>query len=50
VVVDDGNLAEVRRGAREGLRDGGLEVLWERTLPGERGWWRGLGVFFVERR
>jgi hypothetical protein len=52
VLVDDWNISEVRQGARDGLRDGRLAVLWQRELPGDHtraGWWNGLGAFFVER-
>ena len=52
VLVDDWNIPDVRAGARLGLQDAALKILWERSLPGdhtENGWWNGLGVFFVER-
>ncbi|HET6150648.1 MAG TPA: class I SAM-dependent methyltransferase [Polyangia bacterium] len=51
VLVDDWNIPEVQAGAREGLADAGLQILWRRALPGDHsksGWWNGLGVFFVE--
>jgi hypothetical protein len=51
-LVDDWNIPEVREGARDAVRAGGLSVLWHRELPGDHtrdGWWNGLGVFFVER-
>jgi hypothetical protein len=52
VLVDDWNIPEVREGAREGLHDAGLSVVWERELPGDHtrsGWWNGLAVFAVAR-
>jgi hypothetical protein len=52
VLVDDWNDPVVQRGARAGMDQGGLRVLWHRELPGnhtEGTWWNGLGVFYVER-
>jgi hypothetical protein len=53
VLVDDWNDPEIRRATFDGLERAKLDMLWARHLPGnhdERGWWNGLGVFYVERR
>jgi hypothetical protein len=53
VIIDDWNDPVIRGASYVGLRDAGLEVLWERELAGdhsESGWWNSLGVFFVEKR
>ena len=53
VLVDDWNDHIIRVGARDGIRDAGLEILWEREFEGDRtdgGWWNGLGVFYLQRR
>jgi hypothetical protein len=43
----------IRRATFEGLRLARLRILWRRALPGDhgaRGFWNGLGVFYVEKR
>jgi len=53
LVVDDWNDPEIQRGTRDGLREAGLRVLWQRDLAGQNGrsdqWWNGLSVRFIER-
>ncbi len=52
LLVDDWNDKVIRAATREALRASQLGVLWERELDGdhsEKGWWNGLGVFYVER-
>jgi hypothetical protein len=52
ILVDDWNDPVIRRATRHGLRLACLRVLFRRALPGdhtERGWWNGLGVFYVEK-
>jgi hypothetical protein len=52
LLVDDWNGEVVRRATRDGIRDAGLKILWEREFEGDRsdgGWWNGLGVFYLER-
>jgi hypothetical protein len=52
LLVDDWNGESVRRATRDGIRDAGLKILWEREFEGDRtasGWWNGLGVFYVEQ-
>jgi hypothetical protein len=51
ILVDDWNVPKVRRGALDGLSASGLRILWRRDLQGDhsrRGWWNGLGAFYVE--
>lgn len=52
VLVDDWNDPVIRQATRDALSTARLEVLWQRDLPGdhsERGWWNGLGAFFLRR-
>jgi hypothetical protein len=52
VLVDDWNVPHIRRGTLDGLAAAGLRILWSRDLEGdhsERGWWNGVGAFYVER-
>lgn len=52
VVVDDWNDPVIRMATDDALSRAELRQLWRRELPGdhtERGWWNGLGAFFVER-
>jgi len=52
VLMDDWNDPVIRRATRAAFSQAQLRVLWERELAGdhsERGWWNGLGVFFVEK-
>jgi hypothetical protein len=53
VLVDDWKDPVVRAGALAGLGDAGLLPLWSRSLPAtvgdHEGFWKGLGVFYVER-
>lgn len=48
ILVDDWNMPGVRAGTHQGLAAAGLRILWQRDLASDRGWWQGLGVFFVE--
>jgi hypothetical protein len=51
ILVDDWNVPKVRRGALDGLEAAQIRVLWQRDLEGDhspRGWWNGLGAFYVE--
>ena len=50
VLVDDWNVPRVRRATFDGFRDGGVDILWQRELPGdhsEHTWWNGVGAFYV---
>jgi hypothetical protein len=52
VLVDDWNDPVIRMATDDAFSRAELRELWRRELPGdhsERGWWNGLGVFFVER-
>lgn len=51
VLVDDWNDPVIRAATDAGLARAALDVLWSRQLEGDhspRGWWNGLGVFYVE--
>lgn len=59
VLVDDWRDPEIQRATRDGLREAGLEILWEREFVGATAldgqsdrtdWWNGLAVFYVEKR
>lgn len=52
LLVDDWNDPVIRRATEEALDRARLRALWRRELEGDhsqRGWWNGLGAFFVER-
>lgn len=53
VIVDDWNDPTIRRATFDAIREARLQILWERSLRGdhtERGFWNGLGVFFIAKR
>lgn len=53
LLMDDWNDPIIRRATYAGIVDAGLDIVWERGLKGdhsERGWWNGLGVFYLEKR
>jgi hypothetical protein len=52
VLVDDWNDPVIRMATEDAFSRAELRELWRRELPGdhtERGWWNGLGVFYLER-
>lgn len=52
LLMDDWNDPEIRRATFNGIQGARLGVLWHRALAGdhsERGFWNGLGVFYLER-
>jgi hypothetical protein len=52
LLVDDFNDPIIRCATHEAIEAAGLRLIWCRDLPGthdERGWWNGLGVFFIAR-
>lgn len=53
VLVDDWNDPNIQRGTYEAFLNANLKVTWMRSLDGDhtqRGWWNGLGVFYVSKR
>lgn len=52
ILVDDWNDPIIRGATLAALKDAKLEVLWEHDLDGDhstKGWWNGLGAFYVKR-
>lgn len=52
IVVDDWNDPEIRRATFDAIHDARLSLLWHRQLEGThdgRGFWNGIGVFYVAR-
>jgi len=52
LLVDDWNDPVIRQATCHAAREADLRVLWRRDLPGdhsERGWWNGLGAFYLEK-
>jgi hypothetical protein len=52
VLVDDWNDPVIVRATADAWEPAGMRVLWSRALAGDhsnKGWWNGLGVFWVER-
>lgn len=50
VLVDDFADPSIRHGTFEAIYAANLQILWSRFLGGwNRGFWHGLGVFYVER-
>jgi hypothetical protein len=52
VVLDDWNDPVIRRATADGLAAAQLHCLWQGELAGDqtaRGFWNGLGLFFVEK-
>lgn len=52
ILVDDWNDPVIRMATDDAFSRAELRELWRRELPGdhsERGWWNGLGAFFVEQ-
>jgi hypothetical protein len=50
--MDDWNDPVIRRATYDGIQEAGLHILWQRSLPGdhsEKGFWNGLGVFYIEK-
>jgi len=52
LLVDDWNDPVIGRATREALDHARLRILWFRDLKGDhstRGWWNGVGVFYLEK-
>jgi hypothetical protein len=53
LVMDDWNDPIIQKATYAGIVDASLDIVWERHLKGdhsERGWWNGIGVFYLEKR
>jgi hypothetical protein len=53
-VVDDYDWIGVQSGTKEGIKECGFEILYERYLESgignnEDGWWNGLGIFILKK-
>ncbi len=49
LLMDDFRGPEIPDATYQGIQDAGLEILWERNLTREQGWWNGLGVFHLHK-
>ena len=47
LLMDDFNDPVIEKATYDGIKEAGLEILWERNLRRDDGWWNGLGVFFL---
>lgn len=52
--VDDYDWEEVKQGTADGIRDGGYEVIFEKSFQGNDhdndGWWNGFAVFLLKKK
>lgn len=52
--VDDYDWDEVKKGTADGIREGGYDILFEKTFKGNdhdnEGWWNGFAIFLLKKK